>query len=273
MIFARSPQAKGRVERTAGTFQDRLVTELRRAGASSIGAANSVLEQFLPRFNRRFQVPPQYPEPAFRPLDPELCLEQVRCFKHRRRVARDNTVRFQLHTLQLLAGPERPSYAGAAVEVLEGLDRRLSVRHEGRIIAAQAPPPSPVFLRNGHGRFRKCDCPAVRCRRLGRTLTLEPLHSRSEDDNDPSMIIDDVAIASKPAATSARKPTFLQKESQKERWKAIQKASRQGMSLRSIEREMGIHRGTIKKYLEAAGPPTRQSRIVSSTSSSDTIQA
>ena len=124
MIFARSPQAKGRVERTAGTFQDRLVTELRRAGASSIGAANSVLEQFLPRFNRRFQVPPQHPEPAFRPLDPELCLEQVRCFKHRRRVARDNTVRFQLHTLQLLAGPERPSYAGAAVEVLEGLDRR-----------------------------------------------------------------------------------------------------------------------------------------------------
>ena len=170
MIFARSPQAKGRVERTAGTFQDRLVTELRRAGASSIGAANSVLEQFLPRFNRRFQVPPQHPEPAFRPLDPELCLEQVRCFKHRRRVARDNTVRFQLHTLQLLAGPERPSYAGAAVEVLEGLDRRLSVRHEGRIIAAQAAPPSPVFLRNGHGRFRKCDCPAVRCRRLGRTL-------------------------------------------------------------------------------------------------------
>ena len=122
MIFARSPQAKGRVERTAGTFQDRLVTELRLAGASSIGAANRVLEQFLPRFNRRFQVPPQHPELAFRSLDPELCLEQILCFKHRRKVANDNTVRFQLHTLQLLPGPERPSYAGAAVEVLEGLD-------------------------------------------------------------------------------------------------------------------------------------------------------
>ena len=109
MIFARSPQAKGRVERTAGTFQDRLVTELRLAGASSIGAANSVLEQFLPRFNRRFQVPPQHPEPAFRPLDPELWLDQILCFKHRRKVAKDNTVRFQLHTLQLLPGPERPS--------------------------------------------------------------------------------------------------------------------------------------------------------------------
>ena len=53
MIFALSPQAKGRVERAAGTFQDRLVTELRLAGVSSIGEANSVLEQFLPRFNRR----------------------------------------------------------------------------------------------------------------------------------------------------------------------------------------------------------------------------
>ena len=76
MIFARSPQAKGRVERTAGTFQDRLITELRLARAGSIGAANSVLEQFLPRFNRRFQVPPQHPQPVFRPLNPELCLDQ-----------------------------------------------------------------------------------------------------------------------------------------------------------------------------------------------------
>ena len=108
MIFALSPQAKGRVERPAGTFQDRL------AGASSIGEANRVLEQFLPRFNQRFPVPPQHPEPAFRPLDPDLCLEQVLCFKHRRKVARDNTVRFQLHTIQLLPGAERPSYARAA---------------------------------------------------------------------------------------------------------------------------------------------------------------
>ena len=70
MIFALSPQGKGRVERAAGTFQDRLVTELRLAEASNIGEANRVLEQFLPRFNQRFGVPPLYPEPAFRPLVP-----------------------------------------------------------------------------------------------------------------------------------------------------------------------------------------------------------
>ena len=150
MIFAQSPQAKGRVERTGGTFQDRLVAELRLAGATTLEQAQAVLDEFVPRFNRRFGVPPPCSEPAFRPLDPELCLEQVLCFKHRRKVDRDNTVRFQLRTLQLLPAPERPSYAGATVEVLEGLDGQLKVRHEGRIIAAQEAPPSPVSLRNGH---------------------------------------------------------------------------------------------------------------------------
>ena len=271
MVFARSPQARGRVERTAGTFQDRLITELRLAGATTIEQANTVLEQFLPRFNRRFQVPPQYPDPAFRPFDPELCLEQILCFKHRRRVAKDNTVRFQLHTLQLLPGLERPSYAGAAVEVLEGLDGRLSVRHEGRILAAQEAPPSPVLLRNGHGRSAPVPIPTSGDHGLGERWieTLEPPHSRSEDGNDPSMMIDDVATASKPAATSARKPTFLQKE----RWKAIQKARRKGMSLRSIERELRINRATVRKYLGAEGPPTRQSRMGPATPTSGTIPA
>ena len=50
-IFARSPQAKGRVERAAGTFQGRLVTELRLADAKTIDQANAVLRDFLPRDN------------------------------------------------------------------------------------------------------------------------------------------------------------------------------------------------------------------------------
>ena len=206
MIFARSLQAKGRVERTAGTFQDRLVTELRLAGAGSIGTANSVLEQFLLRYNRRFQVPPKHPEPAFRSLDLELCLDQILCFKHRRKVAKDNTVRFQLHTLQLLPGPERPSYAGAAVEVLKGLDGRLAVRHEGHIIAAQEARPSPAFLRNGRGPSASVPVPTAGVGGLGERWieTLEPLHSRATDENGDSMITDGVARAGKPKATSPR---------------------------------------------------------------------
>ena len=92
----------------AGTFQDRLITELRLAGATTIEQAKAVLKQFLPRYNRRFQVPAQCPDPAFRPLPPDLRLGQVLCFKHKRRVASDNTVKFQRHTLQLLPDRHRP---------------------------------------------------------------------------------------------------------------------------------------------------------------------
>ena len=69
LIFAQSPQAKGRVERAAGTFQDRLVTELRLAGATTIDDANRVLEGFLPRFNGRFKVPARESEAAYRAVD------------------------------------------------------------------------------------------------------------------------------------------------------------------------------------------------------------
>ena len=74
LIFARSPQAKGRVERTAGTLQDRLVTELRLAGSTTIDDANRVLNDFLPRFNERFGVPSERTDTAYRVPDPELCL-------------------------------------------------------------------------------------------------------------------------------------------------------------------------------------------------------
>ena len=258
MIFALSPQAKGRVERAAGTFQDRLVTELRLAGASSIGEANRVLEQFLPRYNRRFRVPPQCPESAYRPLDCDLYLDRVLCFKHRRKVARDNTVRFQLHTLQLLPEPERPSYAGAVVEVLEGLDGRLRVRHEGRIINAQEAPPSPVFLRNGHGDSATPPASPAGAKHSDQrwATTLKSMDSRAADEEDQAGITGGASAALTAATVLPRKPTFLQKE----RWKAIQKVRRKGMSLRAIERELGIHRATIKKYMDADGPPGRRSR-------------
>ena len=68
MVFALSPQAKGRVERTAGTLQDRLVTELRLAGATTIEEANVVLKEFIDRFNERFGVAAQHPEASHRPL-------------------------------------------------------------------------------------------------------------------------------------------------------------------------------------------------------------
>ncbi len=73
-VFALSPQAKGRVERMASTFQDRLVTELRLAGVSTIDQANDVLQEFLPRFNARFAFAAEQPTRAYRPVPAELSL-------------------------------------------------------------------------------------------------------------------------------------------------------------------------------------------------------
>ena len=271
MIFAQSPQAKGRVERTGGTFQDRLVAELRLAGATTLEQAPAVLDEFVPRFNRRFGVPPQCSEPAFRPLDPELCLEQVLCFKHRRKVDRDNTVRFQLRTLQLLPAPDRPSYAGATVEVLEGLDGQLKVRHEGRIIAAQEAPPSPVSLRNGHQPPAVSPIAPIGVNHWDERWTahLAPLVSSQEPEADQPDCTDGEVAAAPPATVAPRKPTFLQRE----RWKALQKARRKGMSLRAIERELGIHRSTVRSYLEAGGPPGWKQRMAPNPSTSDTMAA
>ena len=143
--------SKGRVERTAGTFQDRLVTELRLSGTTAIEEANVVLKEFLDRFNGRVGVPAQHPEAAYRPLGSGVCLDTVLCFRHSRKVARDNTVKYRWRTLQLLPGTERPSYAGAVVEVLEGLDGRLAVLYRGEIIPSQEAPPRPGMLRSFNG--------------------------------------------------------------------------------------------------------------------------
>ena len=140
-IGAHSPEAKGRVEQANGTFQDRLVSELRLAGASTLSEANEVLADFLLRFNQRFGVPAAQPESVYRPLDEELDLAGVLCIKEQRRVARDNTVQYKNKTLQLFPGTERTSYAGSRVEVQERLDGRILVKCEEEVLTPQEAPP------------------------------------------------------------------------------------------------------------------------------------
>src|SRR5690606_26978979 len=84
LVCAKSPQAKGRVERMNGTLQDRLVKELRLAGIDTIEAANEFLDQvFLPKHNQRFAVAPADARDAHVPvsqseLDAALCMIEQR---------------------------------------------------------------------------------------------------------------------------------------------------------------------------------------------------
>ena len=146
-ILAGSAQAKGRIERAWGTLQDRLVSELRRAGACDLPAANAVLHDFLPRFNRQFAVLPASDVPAWRPVPAGLDLARVCAFRWRRAVGSDSCVRLEGMVLQLPPGPGGRSLAGRRVEIELRLDGRLLVVADGRILAAVPAPPEPRRLR------------------------------------------------------------------------------------------------------------------------------
>ncbi len=146
-IPAHSPQAKGRIERLWGTFQDRLVSELRLAKAHTLTQANAVLQAFLPRYNARFMRPAAHPGSAYRPLPPEINPDDVCCFAYERTAANDNTITLSPHQhLQLLPDAQRTSYAKVRVTVRRHLDGRLSVSHEGRRVAFRtlSTPPRPA---------------------------------------------------------------------------------------------------------------------------------
>ncbi|MDR5728825.1 MAG: ISNCY family transposase, partial [Terriglobia bacterium] len=92
-IAAHSPQAKGRVERSFQTAQDRLVKGLRVAGACTWEEANRYLEQeFLPWWNQHLVVEPSHPAEAHRPLGPEHDLAASLCQVLSREVGNDYTI-------------------------------------------------------------------------------------------------------------------------------------------------------------------------------------
>lgn len=139
LIAARSPQAKGRIERLWGTFQDRLVKALREAGASNLEEANRVLVSFLPKYNQRFRVKPAQAGTAYVPWPKEYQAKDYFCFKHTRTVTNDNTIPFDGHRLQIPPGPKRSSYAKAKVVVQQHLDGQLEIRYQGVSLATFQP--------------------------------------------------------------------------------------------------------------------------------------
>src|SRR6266851_7163581 len=132
LIHALSPQAKGRIERLWGTFQDRLASELGMAGAATCEQANQVLRRFLPRHNRRFAVSAQLPETAWVEWPKGRSLDELFCFKYRRVVLNDNTVRIGRLIIDL---PPPVSHAHARVDVQERFDGSFAVYLHGRCVA------------------------------------------------------------------------------------------------------------------------------------------
>ena len=103
IIWAHSPQAKGRVERLFKTLQDRLIKEMRLRGISAVEEANCFLEDtFIPFYNQRFGVEAQSSVDVHRTLLPQHELDSIFCLKTERRVMNDFTVRFKGKHFQIL---------------------------------------------------------------------------------------------------------------------------------------------------------------------------
>ena len=143
-VAARSPQAKGRIERLWGTLQDRLRSELRLADARSIDEANAVLAAHLARHNARFAVAAADPDAAWRA--PVREPEALFCFRQRRQLASDGTLAVDGRSLALDARPAGP--AGRRWVVLQRrLDGSLGVEIDGVDHGLREAPPRPAALR------------------------------------------------------------------------------------------------------------------------------
>lgn len=133
LIYAGSPQAKGRIERDFRTLQDRLINELRLNCIKSLDGANNYLwEEFIPKWNRRFGRSPREEGSCYRPLPAGIRLDDILCLKHDRRVYPDNTISHRAQKYQILPDRYRANYSRARVEVREHLSGKISVLYKGR---------------------------------------------------------------------------------------------------------------------------------------------
>jgi hypothetical protein len=146
-IPANSPQAKGRIERLWGTFQDRLTSELRRVGAKTLEEANRVLAIFLLEYNRKFGVPAKESGLAYRKVAKGFKAEEYFCFKYPRTVGSDNVIRFGEIRLQILPTQDRLSYARCKVEVQKRLDGSLAIYYQGKCLPTRSASLEPAALR------------------------------------------------------------------------------------------------------------------------------
>jgi len=138
IISAHSPQAKGRVERKHGVYQDRFVKELRLRGAKTIGEANMILQGgFIEKLNKKFSHPPMATQDLHVRLLVQQDLREVFCFEQTRSVGQDWVVRSENRFFQLLRGEGPLPRATSKVTVRTWLDGSTHILYRGRRIRWQ----------------------------------------------------------------------------------------------------------------------------------------
>jgi hypothetical protein len=136
-ICANSPEAKGRVERTNGTLQDRLVKELRLRGLNDPISATPFLPEFMADYNARFAKPPRVAYDAHRPLRPEEDLDQIFTWQETRQISRQLTVNYKRDLYVLEDSLENRRLRGKTLMISEDAQCRVTMRANGRVLAAR----------------------------------------------------------------------------------------------------------------------------------------
>lgn len=137
-IPARSPQAKGRIERLWETLQGRLPVLFRIAGIATLEQANDYLKAYIPKHNQQFAVTPTESTALFRPLPSHLSLAQLLSWKEPRTLNPGHTISWENQTYRVIP-PNRGAYISpkASVTVHRHHDGRISVSHNGQIYATE----------------------------------------------------------------------------------------------------------------------------------------
>jgi transposase len=135
LIKAWTPQAKGRIERQWGTFQDRLVVALRLAGANTLEQAREVLKRFLKEYNQRFCLLPKKAEAVFKKAPPMTVLHKILCLKETRVVKKDHTVSFDGLVLQIPFCKKYPCIADRQVDVMQYRDGHVEIVYRDYVVA------------------------------------------------------------------------------------------------------------------------------------------
>jgi transposase len=130
VICANSPQAKGRVERSFKTHQDRLVKENKLRGITTIEEGNKFLPQYFKQHNKKFSVKPQNEEDMHIKVPKNINLNKIFCIQTERSIAKDFTVRYKGRTFQILEIQKDNVLTRNKVIIEKRLDESIHVKYK-----------------------------------------------------------------------------------------------------------------------------------------------